>query len=74
MAVPKRKTSKQRKRKRRTHWGLQQPNVPDAQKVRAPGSRSGRFFCTNCNQPKQPHAICGNCGYYRGRSLVEVER
>jgi len=74
MAVPKRKISKQRRRLRRTHWIVPAPNVPRSQKVRAPGSRSGRFFCSNCNQPKPPHAICPNCGYYRGRALIEVER
>ncbi len=74
MAVPKRKTSKSVKRKRRTHDALPRPNVPVTGKHRAEGSRSKRFFCSNCSQPKAPHAICPNCGYYRGRPLVEVER
>ncbi len=74
MAVPKRRTSKARKRKRRTHYKLAEPNVPRSQKVRAPGSRSDRFFCNNCNQPKQPHAVCPNCGHYRGKAVIEVER
>ena len=74
MAVPKRKTSKERKRKRRSHDALAVPNLPKATKMRAEGSRSKRFFCSNCNRPKAPHAICSNCGYYRGRPLVEVER
>ena len=74
MAVPKRRTSKERKRKRRTHLLLQQPNIPKSTKVRAQGSRSDKFFCSNCNQPKAPHCICPNCGYYRGRAIVEVER
>ena len=74
MAVPKRKTSKQRKHKRRTHQGCDMPNFPRSQKVRAPGSRSGRFFCSNCSQVKPSHAVCPNCGYYRGRAMIEVER
>jgi large subunit ribosomal protein L32 len=74
VAVPKRRTSKARKRKRRTHQGLAEPNIPKSQKTRAAGSRSKRFFCQNCNQPKTPHAVCPNCGHYRGRSLIEVER
>ena len=74
MAVPKRKTSKERKRKRRSHDALAVPNLPKATKTRAEGSRSKRFFCSNCNRPKAPHAICSICGYYRGRPLVEVER
>ena len=74
MAVPKQKVSKARKRKRRTHQGPAMPNIASSQKVRAPGSRSGRIFCSNCNQPKVPHAVCPNCGYYRGRALIEIER
>lgn len=74
MAVPKRKTSKARKRKRRTHLKLQPPNVAKTQKVRGQASKSAKFFCTHCNQPKPPHAVCPNCGYYRGRALVEVKR
>ncbi|MCK4376295.1 MAG: 50S ribosomal protein L32 [Candidatus Brocadiae bacterium] len=74
MAVPKRRTSKARKGKRRTHDNLVMPNIPRSQKSRAEGSRSKRFFCSNCNQPKASHTVCPNCGYYRGRPLVEVER
>jgi len=74
VAVPKRRTSKTQKRKRRTHYVLDAPNVPKSQKVRAEGARSTRFFCSNCNQPKEPHAVCPNCGYYRGRPMIEVER
>ena len=74
MAVPKRKTSRARKGKRRSHMQLVVSGVPRTQKVRAPGRRSSRFFCENCNQPKPPHAVCPNCGHYRGRALIEVER
>lgn len=74
VAVPKRKTSKSRKRKRRTHKGLDAPNVPKSQKVRAEGSRSKKFFCSNCSQAKPPHTVCPNCGYYRGKPLIEIER
>ena len=74
MAVPKKKMSKSRQRKRRTHYKLDAPSIPRSQKVRAEGNRSQRFFCTNCNQPKEPHAVCANCGYYRGKPLIEVER
>jgi len=74
MAVPKRRTSKSRKRKRRTHWVVDKPNIPKSQKVRAEGTRSKKFFCSNCGQVKPPHSVCPNCGYYRGRSVIEVER
>ena len=74
MAVPKKRTSKSTTHQRRSHDALAKPNLPKSGKVRAPGSRSGRFFCSNCNQPKRPHAICPNCGYYRGKAVVEVTR
>jgi len=58
MAVPKRKTSKTRKRKRRSHWKLAAP---------------GMTKCSHCGQTKQPHSVCPNCGYYAGREVVKIE-
>lgn len=54
MALPKRRHSKARGRKRRTHWNVSAPSVMD---------------CPNCNQPKQPHRACPNCGYYNERMV-----
>lgn len=58
MAVPKERHSKARKRKHRAHHYL------------APLPRS---LCPRCNQPKRPHRVCGNCGYYRGRDILRLE-
>jgi large subunit ribosomal protein L32 len=58
MAVPKRKTSKARKRKRRAHLALTMP----------PGS-----LCERCGAEKAPHAVCGNCGHYRGRDVLALD-
>ena len=58
MAVPKRKISKSRKRKRRTH-----------QKLRA----ADLVPCSHCNTPKVSHAVCPNCGYYAGNPVIKVE-
>ncbi len=58
MAVPKRKTSKTRKRKRRTHWRLASP---------------GLARCPNCNQACRPHSVCPSCGFYAGREVVRIE-
>ncbi|MBL7073677.1 50S ribosomal protein L32 [candidate division KSB1 bacterium] len=55
MAVPKRKISRSRRDKRRTHWKLSPPTVVE---------------CPNCHEPKLPHRVCPNCGYYRGRSVI----
>jgi len=56
--VPKRKTSKCRKRSRRAHDALKAVNV---------------VFCPKCSQPKLPHAACDNCGYYSPKVAVRVE-
>lgn len=57
MAVPKRKTSKARKRKRRTHWKLTAPNLVE---------------CPQCHAPKVPHRVCRECGHYKGKEVVSV--
>lgn len=58
MAVPKRKTSKARKRKRRTHWKLAQPNLTG---------------CPKCGEPRAPHRVCDSCGYYGDAQIAEVK-
>ena len=58
MAAPKRRHSKTRRNKRRTHDALR---------------RVGTSVCDNCGEVKLPHRICGACGYYRGREVVEVK-
>jgi large subunit ribosomal protein L32 len=56
MALPKRRHSRTRGRKRRTGWKLDAPNV---------------VACDHCKQPRLPHHICPHCGYYNGRKVVE---
>lgn len=56
--VPKRKTSKARKRKRRSHHAL---------------TPRGTVICSHCNQVALPHRVCANCGWYQGRQVVETE-
>jgi large subunit ribosomal protein L32 len=58
MAVPKRRTSKQRKRKRRTHF-----------KAEAVSTQA----CPRCGDPKLPHRVCPTCGFYREEAVLEVE-
>lgn len=55
MALPKRRHSRARGRKRRTHWKLDAPTVVD---------------CNQCHQPKMAHHICPNCGYYKNAEVV----
>ncbi len=58
MAVPKKRISRQRKRKRRTHYKAEDPSVQD---------------CARCGDPKRPHRVCPNCGYYRDKSILDVD-
>ncbi len=58
MALPKRKTSKSRRDKRRTHYKVVLPNLS---------------LCPQCNEPRLPHHVCPNCGTYRGRKVIKTE-
>ncbi len=59
MAVPKRKTSKQRKNKRRaSSYRFNKPTVT---------------LCPNCSEPKLPHRVCRACGYYDGKQVINTE-
>lgn len=56
MAVPKRKTSKQRKDKRRaSSYRLNKATVVE---------------CPNCHEMKLPHRVCSNCGHYAGKEII----
>ena len=56
MAVPKRKTSKAGRDKRRS------PNMKK--------SLPGLSICPQCHEPKLPHRVCPNCNYYDGKDVV----
>ncbi|UCE26195.1 MAG: 50S ribosomal protein L32 [Candidatus Coatesbacteria bacterium] len=56
MAVPKRKTSKTRRNKRRTHYKVH-------------GERP--VVCPNCGEVRLPYRYCPACGYYDGREVVK---
>lgn len=58
MAVPKKKVSKQRKRKRRTHHKAESPAL---------------ISCPRCGDFKLPHRVCMTCGTYRDQQVIEVE-
>jgi large subunit ribosomal protein L32 len=58
MAVPKQRTSKSKKNKRRSHDALKPP---------------GLSACPDCGSPRQPHRVCPNCGKYRGRTIIETD-
>ena len=58
MALPKRRHSVTRGRKRRTGNALLKP---------------GKTNCPRCDTVKEPHVVCPNCGFYvRKKKQVEV--
>ena len=58
MAVPKRRTSRAKRDKRRAHDAI---------------GTAARSRCPRCGEPKLPHRVCGNCGTYRGREVVRTD-
>lgn len=59
MAVPKQRMGRIRTRTRRA--------VHD--RISAPS----RCVCPQCGEVKLPHRVCGNCGYYKDREVIETE-
>ena len=57
MAHPKRRQSKTRTAKRRTHDKVA-PTLA---------------ICPNCGEWHVYHTVCGACGYYRGKLAIEKE-
>ena len=59
MAVPKRKTSKQRRNKRRaSSYRLNKVTVVE---------------CPNCHEAKLPHRVCPICGFYDGKEVIAMD-
>ena len=55
--LPKRKVSKGRRDRRRAHDALKARNLTT---------------CTNCGSMRLPHTVCPECGFYKGREVIEV--
>lgn len=58
MAVPKRKTSKQRTATRYANWKITAPTVSE---------------CPKCHEPVLSHTACSACGYYNGKKVIEIK-
>ena len=58
MAVPFRKVSNTRGRKRRTHYKI---------------SENGTTKCPKCGTEIRPHRVCMNCGTYKGKEVIKKE-
>jgi large subunit ribosomal protein L32 len=58
MAVPKKRTSRTRRDKRRATHKV------DAARLNE---------CPRCHHPRLPHRVCPNCGTYAGREVISPE-
>lgn len=58
MPVPKRKTGKTKRNMRRSHHALRAPMLTE---------------CTNCGEKVPQHRVCGKCGYYGDRAVVNTD-
>ncbi|GAB1470734.1 50S ribosomal protein L32 [Chloroflexota bacterium] len=56
---PKRKHSKGRRDRRRAHDALSTANL---------------VTCSNCGNKRLPHIVCSNCGYFKGREVIQVKK
>ena len=57
MGLPKRRTSQQKRNKRRAHDALAIPQS---------------VACPSCGEPTQRHRVCAHCEQYRGRQVIEA--
>ena len=58
-ALPARRISKTRKRIRRTHLKKEVP---------------GMTTCPKCGATLKPHRACTECGTYKGKEVIKVEK
>ncbi len=57
MAVPKKRHTKSRRNKRRGNIFLKKPTL---------------IVCPKCGKDSLPHTVCLNCGFYKGREIIDV--
>ncbi len=55
MAVPKKKMSRSRTRRRKAGWKVSAPTL---------------VVCQQCNSKHIPHRACPECGTYKGREVI----
>lgn len=55
MPVPKTKSSRSRRDKRRANWKLTVPGLVE---------------CPQCHTLKKPHHVCPVCGFYKGKQII----
>jgi large subunit ribosomal protein L32 len=60
MAVPKRRRSKSKKRMNAARWkgNVYVPTLTT---------------CANCKALIKPHRVCSECGFYKGKKVIQVK-
>jgi large subunit ribosomal protein L32 len=58
MAVPKKRHSCSKAKRRKMHYYLKEKEL-----VR----------CENCGKEKLPHIVCSFCGFYKGKKILEIK-
>jgi large subunit ribosomal protein L32 len=58
MALPKTRYAHARQGERRAHLAMKRLQLVE---------------CPQCHQPKRPHTVCRNCGYYKGREVIKTD-
>lgn len=66
MAVPKKKTSKGRTRRRHKAY-LSKQTTKLKKKVQV-------VACSNCGADKLNHFACTSCGFYNGRPVIDMDK
>lgn len=56
---PKRKLSKGRRDRRRSHDAITATNLVQ---------------CSQCGEMRLQHTVCPNCGYYQGREIINMKK
>ncbi|MBP8980588.1 MAG: 50S ribosomal protein L32 [Syntrophobacterales bacterium] len=59
MPNPVKRHSRTRRNKRRSHDFLSSPAIS---------------LCPQCGEKKMPHRACPNCGTYKGREIIPLEK
>ncbi len=57
MGVPEQRHTKAKRNKRRMHLFI---------------TPSTLTSCSKCGQPVRPHIVCANCGWYKGKEVINV--
>lgn len=60
MCIPRFRRSRTEVRRRRaSFWNLKAISVGE---------------CPRCHEPKLPHRVCKNCGFYNGKDVLKLEQ